>query len=212
MKTGSALSTRRRFIALASSAPAVFVALKPFLVLAAPAPAKPAASKDKVGAKEGITTSVGPPSEAKKFRLEKFFRGPCRGNGYTVSRSGSLQNTFKIETEGSWDAETNTLSLKEEYLFGDGHIDILNWTISKRSETKYLGNEGRIVGNADGDQDEQSFRWRYVRSVPAKDGTSSNIRFDDRFWPQGDDVLLVYASLTKFGIEIGRISAVYRKL
>jgi hypothetical protein len=212
MKISSGSSTRRSFMAVAALAPAAFLTVRPLSTFAAPMVGKRTAVSNLPDNKEDIMMPARSQSEAKKFRLEKFFRGRCEGNGYTVSRSGSLQNKFRIEAEGNWDAKTNTLSLKEEYLFGDGHIDILKWSIIKRSETRYVGKEDRIDGEADGDEDEQSFRWRYVRSVPAKDGTSSKIRFDDHFWPQGENTLLVYASLTKFGIEVGRISAVYRKL
>jgi hypothetical protein len=147
-----------------------------------------------------------------RFELEKFFSGKLEGWGYTVSRFNTLQNQFKILAKGKWDASISTLSLKETYTFDDGHKDVLNWTIVKRSGSEYEGREDRIDGAAKGEQAGNAFHWAYRREVPDNEGKTSSLGFDDWFWLQQPDVMVAHASMTKLGIEVARLSAFYRKI
>lgn len=116
------------------------------------------------------------------FVLENFFSGPLRGWGITLSRMGKLQNRFTVEAEGRWEASANTLSLKETYLFEDGHRNFLTWTIISRGDGKYEGRETLIDGAAEGWQSGNAFRWKYSREVPSADGSKSKFGFDDWFF------------------------------
>lgn len=146
------------------------------------------------------------------LRLEEFFSGRLQGWGVTLSRFESFQNQFKIDAEGEWDSAANSLALRETYTFDDGHIDTLTWTILKRDDGSYEGRETRIEGVADGEQSGNAFHWRYSRDVPAKDGSSSKVRFDDWVWLQDADTLIAHASPTKLGVEVSTLNAFYRNI
>jgi len=146
------------------------------------------------------------------FRLEEFFTGRVQGWGVTLSRFEVLQNQFKIEAVGSWDVVANTLAIKEIYTFDDGHVDELTWSILKKDDRSYEGRETRIGGLADGTQAGNAFRWSYTRDVPAANGTSANISFDDWFWLQDAETMIAHASLSKLGVEISTLNAFYRKV
>jgi hypothetical protein len=143
------------------------------------------------------------------FRLEEFFVGRISGWGFTHSRFGKLQNDFTIEAEGLWDGARNRLSLTEDYRFSDGHRDRLNWDIEKTSQHRYSGMEARLVGKAQGEQSEQSFRWRYRRSVPAKNGSTATLAFDDCFLWRDEDVVIARAAVSKLGFQIATITVFY---
>lgn len=147
----------------------------------------------------------------KGFVLEKFFNGPVSGWGFTHSRLGKFQNHFTIDAEGKWDPARKKLALVEAYSFSDGHKDTLQWEIEKTSQHRYQGTEPRLKGEALGDQSGQTFTWRYRRSVPAGNGSSSTLSFDDCFLMQDDDVVIATASVSKFGIRIATITAFYLK-
>ncbi len=146
------------------------------------------------------------------LRLEEFFSGRLQGWGVTLSRFESFQNQFKIDAEGEWDSAANSLALRETYTFDDGHIDTLTWTILKRDDGSYEGRETRIEGVADGAHSGNAFHWKYSRDVPAKDGSSSKVGFDDWFWLQDADTLIAHASLTKLGVEVSTLNAFYRRM
>jgi hypothetical protein len=146
------------------------------------------------------------------FRLEDFFSGRLKGWGCTVGRFGGYQNSFKIETQGHWDARAGSLTMSEFYKFDDGHCDPLNWSILKKSDIEYEGFEPSLDGSAMGEQRGNAFHWQYSREVPNKDGDKTTFGFDDWFWLIEPSVLCVSASITKLGIEVARLSAFYQKL
>nr|WP_286194919.1 DUF3833 family protein [Agrobacterium sp. Ap1] len=149
---------------------------------------------------------------APAFVLEEFFSGSLRGWGVSLGRMGGLKNRFSIEAEGRWDAQANTLSLKEVYSFDDGHHDFLTWTIINRGEGAYEGRETLIDGTADGEQFGNTFRWKYTREVPAADGTKTKFGFDDWFYLHDKDHMTAHASMTKVGIEFATLTAFYERL
>jgi hypothetical protein len=146
------------------------------------------------------------------LRLEEFFVGRLKGWGFTVGRFGGFQNAFKIDTQGHWDPNKNTLTMSEFYRFDDGHSDPLHWSILRKSDEEYEGLETSIDGSAKGEQRGNAFHWQYSRDVPDKDGDTTRFGFDDWFWLIEPDVLCASASITKLGVEVARLSAFYRKL
>ncbi len=147
----------------------------------------------------------------KAFVLERFFDGPVSGWGFTHSRLGKLQNHFTIDAEGKWDPALKKLELVEAYTFSDGHKDTLRWEIDKNAPHRYIGTESRLKGRALGEQSGQSFRWRYRRLVPAGNGSSTKLSFDDCFLSQDENVVIATAAVSKFGIQIATITAFYLK-
>jgi hypothetical protein len=118
--------------------------------------------------------------------LEEFFNGRLNGWGVTLTRFESLQNQFRIEAEGMWDAAARTLAVREVYTFDDCHTDVLTWAILKRDDGSYEGRETNIVGVAEGHQAGNAFLWEYTREVPAADGSKSKFGFTDWFWLQDE--------------------------
>jgi hypothetical protein len=127
------------------------------------------------------------------------------------NRFGSFQRQFKIEASGQWDEAAKTLKLVETYTFDDGQVDKLDWSIVKRSASRYEGHETRITGTAVGEQAGNAYHWSYSRRVPSKDGSEANLTFDDWFWLQDEQTLVARASVSKFGVEVATLSVFYRK-
>jgi hypothetical protein len=142
------------------------------------------------------------------FVLEEYFAGRTAGWGVMQGRFGGLLKELTVEAVGSFDPATRILSLVETYRFADGRIDPLRWTIRRASDSRYVGQEPRLVTAAEGEQHGNSFRWRYRRRVP--DGERI-LAFDDRFWLQPGGVLISRASVRKYGVEIATLTVAYRK-
>ena len=141
------------------------------------------------------------------FVLEEFFTGSISGWGFTHSRLGKLQNHFTIDADGQWDGVAKSLALVEVYKFSDGHQDTLHWQFEKTSPQHFVGSEPRLIGTARGEQAGNSFRWRYRRSVPARNGSTSRLTFDDCFLLKQEDVVIATAAVSKFGFQIATITA-----
>jgi hypothetical protein len=143
--------------------------------------------------------------------LEEFFDGQCIGWGIMQSRFGKLQRRFDIAASGEWDEPSGMLHLRERYEFDDGQVDLVSWSISKKSDERYIGREPTIVGDAQGDQGGEWYRWRYRRDVPGKEGSSTRLGFDDWFWLQNPKVLLAKARVSKLNVRTADMTVVYQK-
>lgn len=146
-----------------------------------------------------------------EFVLEQFFSGRTEGWGITLSRGETFVNQFRINAEGHWNPEAQSLALREVYTFDDGHVDTLEWTIQRLDTGVYEGREARISGIAEGGQAGNAFHWKYTRDVPSAGGSSAKVGFDDWFWLQDQDTMIAHASLTKLGFEVSTLNAFYRK-
>lgn len=144
------------------------------------------------------------------FVLEEWFSGPAEGWGVMQSRFGTLQRQFRITARGEWDAATRTLRLVETYRFDDGTEDRLDWSIRRGEAGGYEGSEAHLVGSATGRQAGNAFHWTYTRRAPSAGGT--RLDFDDWFWLQPDGVLIVRASVRRFGVEVATMSVFYRRV
>ena len=117
-----------------------------------------------------------------EFLPEGFFDGRLEGWAVMESLTGGLQKRATIAAEGSWDAQTQTVTFTETYSFDDGHKDTLRWAIEKIAAGKYTGTEPRLVGEAEGEQAGCAYHWQYSRDTPQADGSSSKLNFDDWFY------------------------------
>jgi Protein of unknown function (DUF3833) len=144
--------------------------------------------------------------------LEQFFAGQFKGWGVTLSRNGKIENQFSIEAVGTWDESVSALSLTETYSFDDGHSDVLSWTIIKKSNNRYVGKERKIIGRAKGSQSGNHFLWSYRRDTPQKNKRVSRLAYSDHFMLMTPNLLLVTASITKWGFSVATLNVIYQKL
>ena len=145
-----------------------------------------------------------------KLVLEQFFDGRLKGWGIVQDRWGRPQRRVTVEAEGVWDRSAGVLSLKENWTFDDGGSDRLDWTIRPLGEGRYKGQEPRLQGTAQGEQAGNAYHWSYRRSVPAGKGRRV-LSFDDWFWRIDDHVVVVRASVRKFGFEWLNLFLMYQK-
>ncbi|QLF71534.1 DUF3833 family protein (plasmid) [Peteryoungia desertarenae] len=150
-----------------------------------------------------------PPSSS--VLLEEFFSGRLQGWGLTLGRFGGEKNRFTLQAEGEWNPVSRTLKLYETYFFDDGHQDDLTWKIIKSSGKDYQGFETRIAGSARGIQNDSLFCWKYRRDVPGKDGSSTRLGFNDRFFFHDEHHMTAHASLTLLGVEVATLHAFYQR-
>lgn len=75
-----------------------------------------------------------------------------------------------------------------------------------------MGSEDRLIGEAKGQHTKKLFLLRYKRDVPGQGQKSTRLSFEDRFFLLSPKLMLVRASVRKFGIEIAQMTVVYQKL
>ena len=117
-----------------------------------------------------------------------------------------------MKAEGSRASDSSAVFFGETYMFDDGHLDTLNWTIRKLSPGKYAGSEDSLIGEAVGEQAGCAFHWQYTRNFLQKDGSVIRLNFDDWFYRIDETGCIVRGSAGRAGLPFLTAHVTYRKL
>ncbi|MDH3474506.1 MAG: DUF3833 domain-containing protein [Rhodospirillales bacterium] len=144
-----------------------------------------------------------------KLLIEEYFAGRTKAWGIFQDRFGQLRRQFEVEIEGTWDGKT--LTLVEDFLYDDGETERRVWRIAKGGEHEYEGRAEGVIGVAEGLAYGNALNWSYRFALKVGDSTW-NVTFDDWLFLQSDGVLINRAEVTKFGVKLGEVTLVFRKL
>lgn len=145
-----------------------------------------------------------------KFALEDYFVGKSKAWGIFEDRFGNLRRQFVVDIVGTWDEQSQTLKLVEDFVYNDGEKSQRIWTIKKVGPNRYQGTAPDVVGIADGITSGNSLFWEY--DMDLKVGTSTwRVRFTDWMWLQPEGALVNRARIKRWGIEIGEVSIFFRR-
>ena len=143
-----------------------------------------------------------------RLLIEDYFQGKTRAWGIFEDRFGKLRRQFVVDIEGTWDGRE--LVLDEHFRFSDGETDRRVWRIVKQGDHRYEGRSEDTVGIAKGKSRGNAFNWTYVIDLKTGEDTL-RVRFDDWMFLQPDGVLLNRARVTKWGIEVGQVTLVFKR-
>ncbi len=140
--------------------------------------------------------------------LEEYFAGKTRAWGIFEDRFGTLRRQFTVDIVGRWDGRT--LVLDERFVYRDGERDRRVWTIEKVGPNRYQGRADDVIGVATGEAKGNALSWRYNMDLKVGDSTL-RVHFDDWMFLQPDNVLINRARVSKWGVELGRVTPFFSK-
>ena len=140
--------------------------------------------------------------------LEEYFAGKTRAWGIFEDRFGTLRRQFTVDIVGRWDGRT--LVLDERFVYRDGERDRRVWTIEKVGPNRYQGRADDVIGVATGEAKGNALSWRYNMDLKVGDSTL-RVHFDDWMFLQPDNVLINRARVSKWGVELGRVTLFFSK-
>jgi hypothetical protein len=141
--------------------------------------------------------------------IESYFAGKTKAWGIYQDRFGDLQRQFTVDIDGKWDGQE--LVLTEDFLYSDGEVDRRVWRIRKLDAHTYEGRAGDVVGTATGVAYGKALNWRYDLNLKYGSGTI-RVSFDDWMFLQDKEVMINRATVSKFGLTVGEVTLVFRKL
>lgn len=143
-----------------------------------------------------------------KLIIEEFFIGETSASGIFEDRFGNVRRQFTVDIRGEWNGKV--LKLNEEFTYSDGEQEKRVWKIKKNSPSKYVGTASDLAGFARGVASGNSLNWQY--DMMLKVGKNIlKVHFDDWMFLQKNGVLINRAIVSKFGIDIGRITLAFTK-
>jgi len=141
--------------------------------------------------------------------LEAYFAGETRAYGIFEDRFGDLRRQFVVDISGRQEGET--LVLDERFRYADGATDRRTWRIVRTGEHTYEGRADDVVGIASGVAYGNALNWQYDLDLKVG-GRTMQVHFNDWMFLQPDGMLINRARVSKFGIGIGEVTLVFRRL
>jgi len=140
---------------------------------------------------------------------EDFFSGELVAHGVVKNRGGKVIRSFTAQIVAYWRDGVGTL--EEDFVFDDGEKDRRVWTLTPAGGNSYVGTAGDVVGEGRAQLAGNSLFLDYVLRIPYNEGTT-DLRIDDRMYLIAPDVLINESRMIKFGLEVGQILLVIRRL
>ena len=140
--------------------------------------------------------------------LEQYFLGRTFASGIFEDRFGNVRRQFTVDIDGTWDGQT--LTLTEDFLFGDGESETRVWTIKKTGPGSYIGTADDVIGAAKGSVLGNTLNWKYDMRLKIG-GSRVKVHFDDWMFLQPNGVLINKATVSKLGLDIGRVTIAFTR-
>lgn len=151
-------------------------------------------------------------SEQPRLDLRQYFNGTLDAYGVFTDRSGRVVKRFTVVMKCSWSGPPGqeTGVLDEEFIYSDGTRQRRVWTLQRVGEGRYVGTAADVVGQAQGQESGNAFRFGYTLSLPV-DGRTYEVQFDDWMYLMDSRVMLNKAVMSKFGIRLGEVTLSFVK-
>ena len=144
--------------------------------------------------------------------LRQYFHGTLDAYGIFTDRSGKVVKRFTVVMTCSWQGPPGQEVgvLDEAFTYSDGTTDRRVWTLQRQPNGRYTGTAGDVLGEANGQETGNAFRWGYTLKLPV-DGRTIEVQFDDWMYLMTDKVMLNKAARSKFGIHLGDVTLSFVK-
>ena len=143
-----------------------------------------------------------------KLELDRYFNGRIRAHGIFQKRGGEVVRRFTVVMDCHW--EGNQGVLDEAFSYSDGSTQRRVWRLAKLADGRYTGRADDVVGEAEGQESGNAFRWNYTLRLPV-DGKEYEVQFDDWMFLIDERVMLNRATMSKFGITLGEVLLSFTK-
>ncbi len=147
-------------------------------------------------------------NESPKLDMRTFFDGRIDAWGMFQKRSGEVVKRFHVQMDAH--SEGDKLILDERFTYNDGTKQRRVWTLTSPSEGVWRGIADDVVGEALGEVQGNTLRWRYTLQLPV-DGTVYEVKLDDWMYLIDENTMANRSFMSKFGVEVGQITLFFRK-
>jgi hypothetical protein len=161
-----------------------------------------------VGAAAGVLAACSPVrvSDYRNFQPalspETFFDGRLTAHGVVKNRSGRVIRIFNARIDARWEEGVGTLD--EQFVFDDGERQRRVWRLESDGDGSWSGTAGDVVGTGVLNAAGNSLFLDYVLRIPYE-GSTIDVKVDDRMYLVSPDVLINESTLSKFGVRVGSI-------
>ncbi len=150
---------------------------------------------------------------------EQFFQGQLTAQGVVKNRSGQVIRYFTASINAHWHQGVGQLD--EKFLFNDGEIQTRVWTLSPTGKRQpiatdssvktYVARAGDVIGDGKARVAGNSMNLNYQLQIDYQHKPLV-LNVDDWMWLVDEDTIINESVLRKWGIKVGSIQLVIRRL
>lgn len=149
-----------------------------------------------------------PTTSEETFDLFGFMTGELKGWGVFEDRFGRIKERFEVSAVGRW--EQDAFVLEEAFVYASGRSENRTWTLHRASSGSYVGSCADCKGEATG-AFAVGFATLDYTFILKTDSRTIELKFADRFYPVGSEAVINRTKVTKWGVKVGEVSAVFYK-
>jgi hypothetical protein len=162
------------------------------------------------GARSVPPAASEPPPRDLAFVPELFFLGRTEGAGVVRDPFGRVTRRCHVATIGEV-SPGGAIRFEEVFTYDDGEVDVWRWAMSPGREGRYVAAEARAGVGLTGQRSGGDYLISFRRPVGRATGPLAP-RFSTRFTLLSPDVALKQAQVSLFGLPLGRLTAVHRRV
>ncbi len=140
--------------------------------------------------------------------LRSYLSGTLLASGAFFGRSGRMERRFAMETVGR--RSGNRVALDERLSYDDGETVDRRWTLDFAEDGTFVATAPDVEGAAPGAQRGNAAIMRYRLRLPWRRGEIV-VGMEDRFFLLNDGTLINRARMSKFGLKVGDVFALFRR-
>jgi hypothetical protein len=161
-----------------------------------------------------ITLSVGGCSSSTKIAQfangqpsmapDNWMVGTVDGYGLIIDRFGEVKNQFHAHEVGTWNSDTQTVTVKEHIVYLQGSSDAptdRTWQFVRTSPGHWSGTAADVIGTATAEQQGNAWHLMFHQKLPVG-GNEIEVAIDDWRWRESDSVAIDYSTVSKFGVTL----------
>jgi len=164
-----------------------------------------------------------PPEEAPRMREEQrplgelafapetFFLGRTEGAGVVRDPFGRIVRRCRIVTEGTFNAPRAALRFDETFAYDDGEVDVWRWAMQAGRDGRYVAAEAKAGAGISGEMRGADYVISFRRPLGRASGLIAP-HYHSRLTLLAPDLALKRADVTLFGMPLGQLSAVHRRI
>ena len=142
-------------------------------------------------------------AEQPRLDLRSYFNGTLDAYGLFTDRSGAVVKRFTVVMDCRWQGDEGVLD--EAFTYSDGSTQRRIWRLTALPDGRFVGRADDVVGQAQGQQSGNAFRWGYTLALPVE-GRVIEVQFDDWMFLLDERVMLNRAAMSKWGVHLGEVT------
>jgi hypothetical protein len=145
------------------------------------------------------------------FEPESFFLGRTEGAGVVRDPFGRIVRRCRVTTEGAYSAGQGALRFDEIFTYDDGEVDVWRWAMQAGRDGRYIAAEAKAGAGIAGEQRGGEYMIGFRRPLGRASGVLAP-HYQSRFTLLAPDIALKRADVSLFGLPLGQLSAIHRRV